>query len=275
MRKPVAFAIATLFLLVSQMAGAAQSGLSSVVVFSEPGFPAADSAAPSPQQLAAISSDAQLASANQLPAALTAPAAPLLILPYGSAFPEQAWPAIKQFLDRGGNLLVFGGKPFTRAAYRDSKGWHLRDYSVRFIRPLMIDQYQETPGSDGFAVPAQPRADLAASRLSMEACLQPRNSTQRGRSLPSRRSRRFHRRAPRLSRLGRKERSQAVSACPSRSITIETVSMADAGFSSTRNSRSSSSTTPASCNLSRNGHSRALRNSPCAPRCPSTCPASP
>jgi hypothetical protein len=112
MRKPVTFAIAALFLLVSQAAGAAQSGLSSVVVFSEPGFPAADSAAPSPPQLAAISPDAQLASANQLPAALTAPAAPLLILPYGSAFPEEAWPAIKQFLDRGGNLLVFGGKPF-------------------------------------------------------------------------------------------------------------------------------------------------------------------
>jgi hypothetical protein len=160
MRKPVAFAIATLFLLVNQMAGAAQSGLSSVVVFSEPGFPAADSASPSPQQLAAISSDAQLASANQLPAALTAPAAPLLILPYGSAFPEQAWPAIKQFLDRGGNLLVFGGKPFTRAAYRDSQGWHLRNYSVRFIRPLMIDQYQETPGSDGFEFQPNPELTL-------------------------------------------------------------------------------------------------------------------
>src|ERR1700728_5253519 len=140
MRKPVTFAIAALFFLVSQTALPSQSGMSSVVVFSEPGFPAADSAAPSPQQLAAISPDAQLAGADQLPAALTAPAAPILILPYGSAFPEGAWPAIKQFLDRGGNLLVFGGRPFTRAAYRYSKGWHLRDYTVRFIRPLTIDQ---------------------------------------------------------------------------------------------------------------------------------------
>ena len=165
MRKPVAFAIATLFLLVNQMAGAAQSGLSSVVVFSEPGFPSADSACALAAATSRNFSRAQLASANQLPTALTAPAARLLILPYGSAFPEEAWPAIKQFLERGGNLLVFGGRPFTRAAYRDANGWHLRDYSVRFIRPLMIDQYQETPGSDGLQFQPQSRPALAASSL--------------------------------------------------------------------------------------------------------------
>ena len=85
---------------------------------------------------------AQLANADQLPAVLSAPATHLFVLPYGSAFPEEAWPAIKQFVDRGGNLLVLGGMPFTRAAYRDHDGWHLRDYSVRFTRPLMIDQYR-------------------------------------------------------------------------------------------------------------------------------------
>ena len=90
-----------------------------------------------------------MANANQLAAALASPSAHLLVLPCGSAFPEDAWPAIKGFLDRGGNLLVLGGMPFTRAAYRDRGDWHLRDYSVRFIRPLMIDQYQETPGSEG------------------------------------------------------------------------------------------------------------------------------
>lgn len=44
---------------------------------------------------------------------------------------------------------MLGGRPFTRAAYRDATGWKLRDYSVRFIRQLRIDQYQETPGSQG------------------------------------------------------------------------------------------------------------------------------
>jgi hypothetical protein len=137
-----------------------QVSMSTAVVFSEAGFPAADSAGPSSQQLAAAFPGAQFVDADHLQSALVAPSARLLILPYGSAFPEDAWPAIKQFLDRGGNLLVLGGMPFTRAAYRDhdSREWHLRDFSVRFIRPLMIDQYQQTSGSDGFDF--QPNLEL-------------------------------------------------------------------------------------------------------------------
>jgi hypothetical protein len=148
MRKIALFAFAALLSLVSHGSLVAQSSMSSTVLFSEPGFPAADSAAPSPQQVAAMLPGAQTANADQLATALASSATHLFVLPYGSAFPEASWSAVKQFLDRGGNLLVLGGRPFTRAAYRDSTGWHLRDYSVRFIRPLMIDQYQETPGSD-------------------------------------------------------------------------------------------------------------------------------
>ncbi len=121
MRTTVIFAVAALFLLVSQSALLAQAGMSSVLVFSESGFPTANSAALSPQQLAAIFPGAQLAGADHLPDALVAPATRLLILPYGSAFPERPWSAIKQFLDRGGNLLVLGGMPFTRAAYPRSQ----------------------------------------------------------------------------------------------------------------------------------------------------------
>src|SRR5450755_3581887 len=148
MRKIALFAFAALLSLASHGSLVAQSSMSSTVLFSEPGFPAADSAAPSPQQVAAMLPGAQTANADQLATALASSATHLFVLPYGSAFPEASWSAVKQFLDRGGNLLVLGGRPFTRAAYRDSTGWHLRDYSVRFIRPLMIDQYQETPGSD-------------------------------------------------------------------------------------------------------------------------------
>ena len=155
MRKPVLFAFAAIFFLFTQSALLAQPASSGVVVLSEPGFPASDSAAP--DALATISG-AQSLAADHLRDALAPSAAHLLILPYGSAFPEEAWPAIKQFLDRGGNLLVLGGMPFTRAAYHDSTGWHLRDYSVRFIRPLMIDQYQDTPGSG--ALQFQPNPEL-------------------------------------------------------------------------------------------------------------------
>jgi hypothetical protein len=47
--------------------------------------------------------------------------------------------------------LVIGGRPFTRAAYQENGGWKLREYSVRFIRALMVDQFQQTPGSANLA----------------------------------------------------------------------------------------------------------------------------
>lgn len=36
----------------------------------------------------------------------------VLVLPYGSAFPVEAWPRIRSFLHRGGGLAVLGGAPF-------------------------------------------------------------------------------------------------------------------------------------------------------------------
>jgi len=137
-----------------------------VLVFAEPAFPVADSGAPSPQRTAALFSSAAVSDANHLGDELRLPSTRLLVLPYGSAFPEDCWPAIQQFLERGGNLLVLGGRPFTRAAYRDAQGWHLRDYSVRFIRPLMIDQYQQTPPSDDLEFQPNPETglELAAFR---------------------------------------------------------------------------------------------------------------
>jgi hypothetical protein len=150
-----------------------QIGTSATVVFNELRFPAADTAGASSQQLAAALPGAQFADADHLQSALAAPSTHLLVLAYGSAFPEEAWPAIKQFLDRGGDLLVVGGMPFTRAAYRDHGEWRLRDYSVRFIRPLMIDQYQETPGSDGFDFQPNPEVTLQVHRFAWKRAFSP------------------------------------------------------------------------------------------------------
>jgi hypothetical protein len=145
---------------------------SGAVVFMEPGFPAADSAAPS-ENFASLLPGARVSSADQIGGLLADPSTRLLILPYGSAFPERAWPAIHAFLRRGGNLLVLGGRPFTRSAYRDSSGWKLRDYSVRFTRPLMIDQYQTTPGSDGFEFQVNPDLPTKLPRFSWKAAYSP------------------------------------------------------------------------------------------------------
>ena len=116
MKKSVGIAAISVFLL---SGWAASQDKSAVVILAEPGFSAADSAVASPEQLAGWVPGAQLASVEQLRQLLNSPATALLILPYGSAFPEEAWPDIHQFLQRGGNLVVLGGQPFTRAAYRD------------------------------------------------------------------------------------------------------------------------------------------------------------
>jgi hypothetical protein len=145
----------------------------SAVVFREPGFPAADSAAPPVGTLEAALPGARFASAEQLGAALEVGSTRLLVLPYGSAFPEAAWEPTFQFLQRGGNLLVLGGRPFTRAAYRDAGGWKLREHSVRFTRPLMIDQYQETPASSGLDFQTNPEVTLQLARFAWSRAFSP------------------------------------------------------------------------------------------------------
>ncbi len=154
--------------------GTAQAAerFSAVVVFSEPGFPFADTAAPS-QQLQTLLPGARFASTEQLPSLLRETTTRLLVLPYGSAFPESTWPDIYAFLQRGGDLLVLGGRPFTRSAYRDATGWKLRDYSVRFTRALMIDQYQVTPGSDGLQFQANPEIPLSLSAFHWRRAFSP------------------------------------------------------------------------------------------------------
>ena len=70
-------------------------------------------------------------------------------------------------------LLVLGGRAFTRSAFRDVAGWKLRDYSVRFTRPLMIDQYQVTPGSDGLECQTNPDMTVQLSPFSWKRGFSP------------------------------------------------------------------------------------------------------
>jgi len=146
---------------------------SSAVIWSEPGLPVADSAAPSPEFLTKTLPHARLTPTDQLAAQLGNTKTQLLVLPQGSVVPEMAWNAIYSYLRRGGNLLVLGGRPFTRAAYHDDSGWHLREYSVRFLRPLLIDQYQATPGSDGATFVANPDIPIQLPKFSWRGAFSP------------------------------------------------------------------------------------------------------
>ena len=135
------------FLLPLLFAAAPVAAFAKTVVFWQPGFPAADSPAPSETTLRAAFADGEFADADHLPAALAARETDLFVLPYGSAWPEADWGAILEYLDRGGNLIVLGGKGFTRAAYKEEHGWRLRAESIAQPLELFIDGYQVTPGS--------------------------------------------------------------------------------------------------------------------------------
>jgi hypothetical protein len=84
-----------------------------VVVLWQPGFPTVAS-----QPIDRASLDKALTGLEPVfedEATLAAPEtlsnADLLVLPYGSAVPVEAWRSIERYLDAGGNLLVIGGQP--------------------------------------------------------------------------------------------------------------------------------------------------------------------
>ncbi|MFZ0689917.1 MAG: beta-galactosidase [Acidobacteriaceae bacterium] len=83
-----------------------------VVVFSEPGFPAVDSQPIGQATLtAALGPDAVFAGIDALSHGDALRDVDLLVLPYGSAVPVEAWTSIDAYLRAGGNLLVLGGQP--------------------------------------------------------------------------------------------------------------------------------------------------------------------
>jgi len=99
----------------------ARSSEARVVVFHEPAFPAVETEAPSRETLATALQgfDPVFLGIDTLlePGALTA--SDLLVLPYGSGFPADAWGAIRQHLEAGGNLLTLGGRPLWVPVFKE------------------------------------------------------------------------------------------------------------------------------------------------------------
>src|SRR5579872_1145347 len=89
------------------------TAVSKTIVFHEKQFPAADTITPTELELHTLFPHATFADADSLPLAISQSDIQLLVLPYGSAFPENDWPGIFDYLNRGGNLLVLGGKAFS------------------------------------------------------------------------------------------------------------------------------------------------------------------
>jgi len=138
-----------LFLFLSALPTMSQNN-PATVIFWEEGFPAVDTPAPDRASLAALP-NSRFVNSQELASALTSADTKLLVLAYGSAFPEETWPAVYAYLQRGGNLLTLGGRPFAQAAYRECDStnvciWKLRYPRNAWAKALFINDYTETPG---------------------------------------------------------------------------------------------------------------------------------
>ena len=156
------FHLTTALLLLTSMfcvPANAQENVSSssmaIVAFDESGFPSVDTATASQAELRSALPAASFVDAAHLAQALKRPATKLLVVS-GSAFPEPCWESIYSFLERGGNLVALGGRPFSQAAYADHGKWTLRPARNVFDKKLFINDYVETPGSAGLTFEANP-----------------------------------------------------------------------------------------------------------------------
>jgi len=118
-----------------------------VMVFSQEGFPTVESQ-PVPRQsleqsLAAWQPVFLTLDELNKPEALRD--ADLLVLPYGSAVPRDAWPAIQRHLDAGKSLLVLGGRAFMIPVVRTAAGFAAEGESGAYARDIGIEHTYEAP----------------------------------------------------------------------------------------------------------------------------------
>ncbi|HSO39528.1 MAG TPA: hypothetical protein VLT33_43680, partial [Labilithrix sp.] len=115
------------------------------LVFRAPGFPTVDAPAIEDGVLDAAFAGLPVeraASVGELVARLKLRDVDVLVLPYGSAFPVDAWPRIRGFLRRGGGLAVLGGAPFHEPV-RSADGWVRTPRQTAFAHDLLLGPAEE------------------------------------------------------------------------------------------------------------------------------------
>src|SRR5208283_2972795 len=120
------------------------------VVFWQEGFPAVDSEVPPRAVLekALHPLSPVFLSLDDLRKPESLQPGDLLVLPYGSAFPADAWDAIHQRLEHV-NLFNIGGRPFTVPVWRDAAGWRAAPPQATYSRALGIEHTLIAPQSKG------------------------------------------------------------------------------------------------------------------------------
>jgi endoglucanase len=107
--------------------------LLAVALFRAPGFPTIDAPPISDQVLEEALAGMEIVPLDRLKEAR------VLVLPYGSAFPVQLWPDIRDFIRHGGSIVVLGGSPFEQPVLLEAnRTWRLGARSPAYARELLI-----------------------------------------------------------------------------------------------------------------------------------------
>ncbi|MGO9096486.1 MAG: beta-galactosidase [Bryobacteraceae bacterium] len=136
--------------LFAALAVASISAYGKAVVFWEPGFPAVESAAPPRNVLEQALEPLHpvFAGVVDLSRAGVLAEGDLLVLPYGSAFPADAWDAIKRHLEHG-NLLTIGGRPLAVPVWREGASWRAGEAGNAYSRSIGVEHTYVAPNSAG------------------------------------------------------------------------------------------------------------------------------
>src|SRR5438128_2320183 len=107
--------------------------LLAIALFRAPNFPTVDTPPISDQALEQALKGLDVVPLEKLKEAR------VLVLPYGSAFPLDRWPEIRDFVKHGGGLAVLGGAPFHQPVLRTPDGaWRLGVRTPAFAHDFLI-----------------------------------------------------------------------------------------------------------------------------------------
>jgi hypothetical protein len=135
-----------IFLFIGSFLTGTAITVSKTVIFFEKDFPAIENSEISRQSLekAFSSTNTRFVNLADLQKKNVLSEGDLLILPYGSALPADAWETIHRHLNQG-HLLVLGGRPFFVPVYLKENGWQVDYPQNTYARSLGIEHAYEAP----------------------------------------------------------------------------------------------------------------------------------
>ena len=109
-----------------------------VAVLNEPSFPAVDTPAVRPEILGAALDglDVTYLTVAELGERLSPERLDVLVTPYGSAFPKEAWPSLRRYLEGAGNWVNVGGAPCAVPVERVAGEWRPQAREVTYHKQL-------------------------------------------------------------------------------------------------------------------------------------------